>query len=49
MSEKKSESKPNQSLPKGHFNSDGQSQGKSTGVVRPQCDAYNTRTESRKK
>jgi hypothetical protein len=30
----------NQRLPKGHFDSDGRSEGKSTGPVRPTHDAY---------
>jgi hypothetical protein len=30
----------NQRLPKGHFDSDGRSEGKSTGAVRPTPDAY---------
>ncbi len=34
--------KQRQNLPKGHFNSDGTSQGKQTGPVRPTADAYNT-------
>lgn len=39
MSDKKSEARPNQTLPKGHFNSNGTSQGKSVGAVRPSPDA----------
>ena len=39
MAEKKSEARPNQTLPKGHFNPDGTSQGKQTGAVRPSPDA----------
>jgi hypothetical protein len=38
--ERQSESQPNQRLPKGHFDSDGLSQGKPTGPVRSDCDAY---------
>jgi hypothetical protein len=34
------ESQPNQRLPKGHFDSDGLSQGKPAGPVRSDCDAY---------
>jgi hypothetical protein len=30
----------NQRLPKGHFDSDGLSQGKAVGPVRSDCDAY---------
>jgi hypothetical protein len=35
-----SRAQPNQRLPKGHFDSDGRSEGKSTGPVRPTHDAY---------
>jgi hypothetical protein len=35
-----SRAQPNQRLPKGHFDSDGLSEGKQTGPVRPTCDAY---------
>ena len=38
--ERQSESQPCQRLPKGHFDSDGLSQGKPTGPVRSDCDAY---------
>lgn len=45
----KRETKPSQSQPQsqprtpaGHFNRDGMSQGKQTGPVRSDCDAYNT-------
>lgn len=31
---------PNQTYPKGHFDSDGKSQGKQEGAVRPTRDAY---------
>jgi hypothetical protein len=35
-----SRAQPNQRLPKGHFDSDGLSQGKAVGPVRSDCDAY---------
>jgi hypothetical protein len=35
-----SRAQPNQRLPKGHFDSDGLSQGKQDGAVRPTADAY---------
>lgn len=38
--ERRSESQPCQRLPKGHFDSDGVSQGKQDGAVRPTADAY---------
>jgi len=36
----RSEPQPNQRLPKGHFDSDGMSQGKPDGPCRPTADAY---------
>jgi hypothetical protein len=35
-----SRAQPNQRLPKGHFDSDGLSQGKQEGPCRPTADAY---------
>jgi hypothetical protein len=35
-----SRAQPNQRLPRGHFDSDGLSQGKEKGPVRSECDAY---------
>jgi hypothetical protein len=50
----KRESQPSQSrsqsqprLPAGHFNSNGESQGKQSGAVRPQPDACNDRKGSK--
>lgn len=40
-SQKPVQPQPNQRLPGGHFNSNGQSQGKPTGAVRPTPDACN--------
>jgi hypothetical protein len=37
---RESRAQPNQRLPKGHFDEDGLSIGKSTGPVRPTADAY---------
>jgi hypothetical protein len=38
--ERRSEAQPNQRLPKGHFDSDGLSQGERDGTCRPTPDAY---------
>lgn len=42
-SQKQVQPQSNQRLPAGHFNSNGQSQGKQTGAVRPSPDARNER------
>jgi len=46
--EKESRAQPNQRLPKDHFDSDGKSQGKQEGPVRPGWDAYQTKESERK-
>jgi hypothetical protein len=38
--DERSEAQPCQRLPKGHFDSDGKSQGEQTGAVRKSPDAY---------
>ena len=43
-----SRSNSNQRIPAGHFNSDGQSEGKQSGAVRPTSDANNTNKSGEK-
>ena len=46
MADKRAKANPNQTIPGGHFTSDGLSTGKRTGAVRSSFDAYQGKRES---